>query len=101
MTPPESLIGLVSYLAERPRVRVTYPPGLRQVDQVLRFDRQQHGGLWWRGETDRQEHFTPIDCGKTAAESGFAFDAAGFTMTKFGQAIRFDYVPEPVQESAR
>lgn len=101
MSAPESLIGLVSYLQDRPRVHATYPPSLRQVDQVLRFQNLRGGGLWWRGESDGQDHFTPIDCGMTRAESGFNFDAAGFTLMKFGVSIRFDYEAAPVAESVR
>jgi hypothetical protein len=95
---PESLAQLVPFLTVNRHVTFTNFDGT--VHQST-FARAEGSGLWFRRGHDNTEHFLPVNCRMTdasaRAEAGVTFDAAGFTLSKFGREIRVDYeVERPV-----
>jgi hypothetical protein len=97
MDPPRNLRDLVTYLAIHPYVRITGPtPDSREP--TTRDDRYLcwvDGRLWFQPEDGSPPNHIPIDCRMKAAassETGLIFDGQGFTVTKFGVAIRVEYL---------
>lgn len=88
MDKPKDLKALIEYLKVCPRVQG------RHEAAVMRFASQQKGGLWFQVEGEARRVYLPINCGLTAAESGFAFTDAGFTVTKFNITLKYDYVAD-------
>lgn len=99
MTRPQTMRDLVPYLTAHPDVEIHRPEHtsrrtgavILQMRDVCRFSKQAGGGLWFV-EPGGEEHYLPIDCGMTAAETGVELDEAGFTLTKFGLPIRVTYL---------
>lgn len=95
---PSCLRDLVPFLSRRPYVRCE---GLDQVVTDERFLREEAAGLWFlREDADgaTRDVFLPVNRrqGRAAAhETGLAFDADGFTITKFGRSIRYTYLRGP------
>jgi hypothetical protein len=90
MKAPTNPRELLDFLTDHPDVvtscdRPGIPTGPRG------FIWNMDGGLWFT-RPDGSKEYVPIDCGKTAAETGLAFRPEGFDVVKFGVTIRFDYV---------
>ena len=91
MKAPESLRDLLDFLALHPEVTMTNLDG--SIEHSA-FERAEGSGLWFRRASDGHEHYLPVNCRMGAAaqhESGVTFDAAGFTLSKFGRDLRVDY----------
>ncbi len=94
---PTNFRSLVDYLAAHPAVRITGPsPKSREpFTRDETFLRYEGGRLWFRSQAGDQH--IPIGCVATEAaaraETGIEFDAAGFTIAKFGVQIRVEYLP--------
>lgn len=99
MPRPKTLREVVRYLADHPEVEIHRPEHTStRTGQVIpeersrcRFRASAGGGLWFDASPGR-EHYLPIDCGMTEAETGVTLDEGGFTLVKFGIAIRVTYV---------
>lgn len=95
---PRSLRELIAFLGRRPRVVCT---GLDQVVTEERFLRADGAGFLFRREDADgapRDVFLPVNCRQGAAgahESGLAFDADGFSLTKFGRTVRYTYCRGP------
>lgn len=88
---PTTLKELIEYLAVRPRVIVSSDiPGLKGPRTFLRA---ACGSLWFRDHLGA-ESFMLLNCGLVNAETGIEIDPLGFTVTKFGRQMRFDYAIE-------
>lgn len=90
MSHPTTLTELVTYLELNPRVRVTsssdkVPTGERE------FVRYEPGFMWFRDRAGEESHI-PIGCGHTGSETGLLIGSKGFTFTKFGVDMRFEFV---------
>jgi len=87
---PTSLRELLAFLARRPRVLYT---GFDGATAPEAFSSAVESGLWFIRQ-DGEEQFLPVNCrlGRAAAaEGGLAFDGDGFTFTKFGRSVRYEY----------
>lgn len=96
---PTNLRELLAFLEASPRVRIHGPtPGTKDfVTRTETFAGYEGGRLWFRPDPGQgSPHFIPVSCTLTdqaaRAEAGLAFDPAGFTLTKFGVAIRVEYL---------
>lgn len=89
---PRSFRELLDFLRRNPRARITGPtPASRaNVTREADFVKFEAGRLWF------SDGFIPVACALTsqaaASEAGVAFDPDGFTVTKFGVAIRVEYL---------
>ena len=95
--PPTSLRELVGWLQQNPHVRITGPTP-ESAEPTVReeaFVRMEDGRLWFVALNSGACTSIPIVCvlSERAAqvETGLEFDAAGFTITKFGVPIRVEY----------
>ncbi len=95
--PPMSLRQVIFWLLRHPHVRIMGPTR-RDAQATTRdeaFVRFEDGSLWFRGTEG--ESCIPVHCIRTEAaahsETGMEFDATGFVITKFGIAIRVEYLP--------
>ena len=95
--PPTSLRELVCWLQQNPHVRITSPTP-ESAEPTVRdeaFVRMEDGRLWFVALNSGDGTSIPIVCmlSERAAqvETGLEFDAAGFTITKFGVPIRVEY----------
>lgn len=86
---PRNLKELVVHLAGSPDVLFCRPGRLPARRRFVSYER---GGLWFSldGEVEPSSYL-PVHCGRVASETGIDFDAAGFTLTKFGIATRVEY----------
>ncbi|HKI19186.1 MAG TPA: hypothetical protein VKA15_14975 [Isosphaeraceae bacterium] len=95
---PTNLRELVAYLEERPRVRIT-GPSPHSLEPVMREELYLYwaDGLMWFQPFDGPPCHIFVGCKLKAAAgsaTGLAFDAEGFTVTKFGVSIRVEYLPD-------
>jgi hypothetical protein len=90
MNKPQRLKDLIPFLQANPAVTIRHWNGTVTLEMFSRFE----AGLLWHVNEAGEEHHLPIACGMAAAapfETGLDFDDDGFSMTKFGHTLRFDY----------
>ncbi len=98
MNAPTNFRELVCYLTANRHVRVTgpTPESVSPVTRDETFLFASMGRLWFQPDSGAPPHHMPLDCTITEAaakhETGLEFDAAGFTLTKFGVSIRVEYL---------
>jgi len=93
---PRSLGELIRFL-EKPgggreltfRSPVKFSGHMTETHEL--FLRYEHGKFWVREVTSGRDHFLPIGCNLTSAETGLEFNDSGFNMTKFGVTIEVTY----------
>ena len=84
---PRSLRKLIEYLGRRPFVID------KRTNERWGFVCCSESGLWFE-DAWTESRYIPLNCGKVDAETGVTFDDAGFTVTKFGRSLRFEYAVE-------
>lgn len=95
LRPPENFGEVLPWLLFHPHVRITgpTPPGDEPVSRDEAFMAFLEGVLYFKGADGLDR--IPIDCERIGvidrAETPISFDAAGFTIYRFGCHIRVEY----------